>query len=334
MRAILVRTAVTIAVAIILALITVLYFTVGPLPRETVVMPGAKSEISFIAIGDQGMGNPRQWQVAGAMGRLAAQQTLDFVVLLGDNFYGHGIRDVDDWQWRYKFENVYRGALLSVPFYAVLGNHDYAGNELAQLDYARSGKGTSRWQMPARDYVEYYGHTETDPAGDMPLLRVIYLDTSPGARDLQYTAMQAEALLASGAAVWTVMATHSPVRTARQFYHVEPLLDGLLPVLMRHQVDLYLSGHDHNMQVIERDGEPLYVVTGTGAKWGDAISQPFPGLLFSSISLGFTHVRVSRDQLMVELHDGDGEKIFNHRLVRPDTLETAPMVNTIPTRSE
>lgn len=305
------------ALVVVAALISVtvaglLYLTIGPLPREKVIMPGQQAEMSFIAIGDQGMGNPRQWQVAGAMASLAEETVLDFVVLLGDNFYRYGVEDVDDLQWRYKFENVYRGALLSVPFYAVLGNHDYGGNEQAQLDYARIGRGTSRWQMPAKDYVEYYGRV-----GEDALLRVIYLDTTPGARNVMFTAMQADALLDGNDAVWTVIATHSPVRTARQFYDVESLRAALLPILTRHGVDLYLSGHDHNMQVIERDEEPLYVVTGTGGKWGDVISKaPYPGLLFSSVSLGFTHVRASPGQLRVDLYDGTGRQIFSHHLTR------------------
>jgi predicted MPP superfamily phosphohydrolase len=181
------------------------------------------------------------------MQKLAEARGLDFVMLLGDNFYRYGIESTEDPQWRYKFENMYRGpALDHVPFYAVLGNHDYGGNEQAEIQYSREHLGSGRWHMPARDYVEYYGE-----AGNKPLLKVIYLDTSPFTREHEDTVRKLSSLLTnSKPSHWTLVASHVPVRTSSRKYFDKALVDLILPVLKRYNVDAYLSGHDHNQQLI------------------------------------------------------------------------------------
>jgi len=72
--------------------------------------------VSFIAVGDTGMGNADQAAVANAMrGTLEAAGT-DFVVLLGDNFYPSGVTSILDVQWKTKFEDMYGN--WGVPVYA------------------------------------------------------------------------------------------------------------------------------------------------------------------------------------------------------------------------
>lgn len=89
--------------------------------------PNQTASIRFLALGDQGGGDFRQWRVARAMERQAERDgKLDFVLLLGDNPYRTNDASADSGDWLSKFERVYAGAYLSVvPFYAVLGNHDH-----------------------------------------------------------------------------------------------------------------------------------------------------------------------------------------------------------------
>jgi hypothetical protein len=67
-------------------------------------------------------------------------------LLAGDNFIQKGISCPEDEQLDTKFESMYS---QQVPFYAVLGNHDLAGNWRAQIDYTKISE---RWNMPATSY--------------------------------------------------------------------------------------------------------------------------------------------------------------------------------------
>lgn len=149
--------------------------------------PTQADSIRFFALGDQGSGGFRQWQVAHGMERLAERQgQLDFVLLLGDNLYRAADAGADSQEWLSKFERVYAGTYLSVvPFYAVLGNHDHGEVEekgggaadaegspprrslaQAEIEYARRHLGSNRWRMPDQWYSADFGK-----AGARPLLR-------------------------------------------------------------------------------------------------------------------------------------------------------------------
>lgn len=270
--------------------------------------------VSFMALGDQGTGNYRQYKVARAMKGLAGHKNSDFVMLLGDNFYRYGVQSNEDAQWLYKFENMYRGeAFDHVPFYAVLGNHDYNGNEQAEFEYSHKRSGSGRWNMPARDYIEYYGETN-----NAALLKVIYLDTSPQSRAHEDTAHQLSKMLASSQhARWTIVSSHVPLRTGSQHYYDQALVDLIVPVLKEFSVDVYFSGHDHNQQLIRRDGEPLFIVTGTGGKHGDPMDPGFePALEFQSSASGFVYSQVTQTTLDMEFYNSTQEQLFSTQIVR------------------
>jgi predicted MPP superfamily phosphohydrolase len=86
-------------------------------------------------VGCAGTGNNGQILLAESMAKLAADFKPDFILYLGDNFYGRGVSSVEDIQWQTKFENIFKPEALPVPFYAVLGNHDYYLNPDAQVAY-------------------------------------------------------------------------------------------------------------------------------------------------------------------------------------------------------
>src|ERR1700761_2494820 len=104
--------------------------------------------LNFAVIGDWGRkGEPDQARVAQQMGLACAKASAGFVISVGDNFYEDGVASVQDPHWQQSFDQVYTSPSLHVPWYAILGNHDYKGNVQAQLDYAKTG---SRWKMPGR----------------------------------------------------------------------------------------------------------------------------------------------------------------------------------------
>ncbi len=114
-----------------------------------------KHELDFLAVGCTGSGDANQSRVAQAMEQECVRKRPDAVLYLGDNFYPHGVSSPDDPQWQSKFENMFSGPCLSATkFYAIPGNHDYAGSVAAQIQYTAM---QNRWVMPARFYRLEWG---------------------------------------------------------------------------------------------------------------------------------------------------------------------------------
>src|SRR5690606_16435034 len=90
----------------------------GSDPGDTETPVGAP--VRFLALGDGGRGNSKQYEVAAAMEGVCAAKGCDFAIYLGDNIYSDGVSSVDDSQFEEKFESPY--ASLDFPFYMALGN--------------------------------------------------------------------------------------------------------------------------------------------------------------------------------------------------------------------
>lgn len=263
--------------------------------------------VALLALGDQGSGDLQQWRVGRGMERAAeALGGINLVMLLGDNFYGAPLSDTSDRAWALRFERVYWGAWLShVPFFAVLGNHDYPKSADVELAYSREKKGSGRWQMPARFYTRDFGR-----AGERPLVRVVFLDSAASRESLlQQAAFIQQAFSAPGPApVWRVVAAHHPLRDHGPDGQNQQLQEDLLPMLQRSGVDLFLSGHDHNQQLIVRPGEPAWVISGGGGQRVNALdSAAHADTLFAVARPGFSAVEFSAEQARISFYDASGQ---------------------------
>ena len=70
---------------------------------------------------------------------------MDFFVVTGDNFYFHGVKNVNDFRFFATYERVYSYPSQQKKWYVVAGNHDYYGNVSAQILYTQKSK---RWTFP------------------------------------------------------------------------------------------------------------------------------------------------------------------------------------------
>ena len=263
--------------------------------------------ISLFALGDQGSGNLQQWRVAMGMEHAAERAGgVNLVLLLGDNFYGSPLTGTGDRNWQLKFERVYWGKWLSrVPFYAVLGNHDYPTSADAEIAYTREAKGSQRWQMPDYFYTRDFGN-----ADGRPLLRVVFLNSSaPREGLLQQAEFIRQAFAAPGPApIWKVVAAHIPPRNLGDHGNNEALLGDLLPAMQQSGVDLYLAGHDHNQQLILRPGEPAWVISGGGGQTLDTLAPDAnQEALFAASRPGFTGLQITAQRLQLAYYDEGGK---------------------------
>ncbi|MGF6090060.1 metallophosphoesterase [Pseudomonas sp. 18173] len=273
------------------------------------------ASVSLIAVGDQGSGDLQQWRVGQAMERVATREgRLDMVVFLGDNFYGKPLSGTRDYRWGTRFERVYWGHWLShVPFYAVLGNHDYPLSQKYEIEYGQQHRGSGRWQMPANYYVKDFGEVD-----GRPLMRMVFLDTSAPRESLQQQIdLIDQAFQAPGPApVWRIAASHHPVRNEGENGEEPDLVTRLLPVLQRNHVDLLLSGHDHNQQLLLRAGEPAWVISGAGGQKLDVLPTPVPDSTFTASRAGFAKLDLSATQLRLGYYNDRGDLESGYRWAR------------------
>lgn len=207
-------------------------------PVELSVQP----PLTLLFTSDVGTGDERQCAVARQLSELAVAHGAAAVILAGDNFMDFGVRSVDDPQWNAKFEAMYDlPGLRTIPFFAVLGNHDYKGRPKAQIAYL----GTSgRWRMPARHY-------RICAPG---LVEIAAIDTNFPDRTgaWLFPLDRLERAMARSRAPWKLVVGHRPLMTGGKYeriaWHVRFILSRFLHGA---QAQVYVSGHDHNLQHLE-----------------------------------------------------------------------------------
>lgn len=275
--------------------------TPSPNPSST-PSPSAVPEprAEFFGFGDWGTGTPSQFEVAAAVEADCASRGCDFGLLLGDNFYPTGVSSVADPQWQDKFENVYDG--LAGPFYAVLGNHDYDGNEQAQVDYTAT---QSRWRLPARSYS-----IRLPEGAAEPLLEIFVIDSNafgPSAA----TALQ-NALDASNA-TWKLLALHHPIYSNGLHGDDSAGINALLVPVICNRVDAVLAGHDHLFSHLDdpNDGCAFrQFVIGTGGK--DLYpANSDPRVLYSESTFGFARFELEPQRMSLEFRRSDGSLAYS-----------------------
>ena len=284
-------------------------------------MAGTKS-LPFVLIGDWGRnGHDGQLNVAVQMGKTARTMGSQYTVSVGDNFYENGVTSVSDPQWQSSFEGIYTAPALQSPWKIILGNHDYRGNVQAQLDYSKTSK---RWRLPAR----YYSETVALPDG--ALAAFYYLDTSPfikkyygtkvlvDGQDSQAQLDWLDVQLAASKAEWNIVIGHHPIYTALDNSdgedHDQPdLIARLNPILLKHNVPIYICGHDHLLQSVRMDGI-TYAVTGAGSQTYAPRAAIRGG--FASGAHGFMAARLSGKSFDYALIDMHGTALFSQSIIR------------------
>lgn len=273
-------------------------WAMGPLPAD---------EVNLLLLGDWGDGSVRQQQVARGMAAYVAAGGVQYhaALTMGDNFY-LGIRGIDDSRWQTLFEDCYDASKLNFPFYVTLGNHDYDGSRWkTQRAYAVAHP-DSRWKMPGNWY-------RLDFPAQRPLVTVLMLDSNRGELSRQQWAeqlawMQRE--LADRKAPWVVCVAHHPLFSNGVHGDNPALQQEWGELFQKYAVNLYVVGHDHDLQHLRVPGRGTYFVVcggggaGTRLLWGDRYS------LFGRAGHGFGHLRISRDAMEMRLLDADGVELY------------------------
>jgi len=269
----------------------------GMLPRFMREAPavfeavGAKPRVRVVAFGDFGSGAPNQLQTAAAIGQVHARDPFDFGVTLGDNFYPRGVESPEDPFLERAWIKPY--AELGVRFYAALGNHDWGlpGSPAAEIRFSDA---SANWSMPAARY----SFTASDA-------QFFVLDTTAlSVAQLEWLDRE----LRRSRARWRIVIGHHPIRSHGRYGDNETMVKRLLP-LLKGRADLYLAGHEHDLQVLEPEDGVYFVISGAG---GMSIrpTEPGPRTRFAASTFGFTVLEIEAEQLRVRMYDSKPQVLY------------------------
>ncbi|HEY0158056.1 MAG TPA: metallophosphoesterase [Thermoanaerobaculia bacterium] len=271
--------------------------------------PAGRS-IQIAALGDAGEGpEERGSHLNATIAAVKKLGTVDAVLLLGDNVYRCGVRDTADPNWQRVIAPLFA---IGRPVYPVLGNHDWGSkatpgctfsNPEAQI--AKTGQpGFEQWQFPAANYV-----VRTDVA------ELVMFDSSPIA--YSWPEQRSDPLCALRAVLarpkttpWRVVVAHHPMYSCGDHGNDQSTLTlraALHELFESSGVDLYLTGHDHDLEIASAPGRTMHVVSGSASKIRKRGAKCREGESFR-IEGGFALLDVSDDALDVRFYcNGESE---------------------------
>jgi tartrate-resistant acid phosphatase type 5 len=279
----------------------------------------------LLIVGDWGYENATaQISVARAMTEYAQQHKLktEALLMLGDNWYGPLPGGVDCPRWQTNFEEAYPATVFPGPAYAIPGNHDYqimASNKLqAELEYAK--RPGTRWVMPSLWYrvelpaknpvITLIALDSNMPSPDGKPVKAPNFTLTPEQQAQQLVWLEAELSKPLNTPFLTVMG-HHPIYSNGPHGDHPTLLRDWEPLLRKHNVHLYMAGHDHDMQHLEFDGHPTtFVLSGGGGadlynlKIQEAKRGPYAEKIY-----GFSHLEMTSDALLLRHLNEQGQVV-------------------------
>jgi predicted MPP superfamily phosphohydrolase len=241
----------------------------------------------FVSVADTGTADKGQYAVAKAMTNYHSKNPYNLVVLAGDNIYNNGeIEKINA-----VFERPYAELLKKgVKFQACLGNHDIrTDNGNPQVKYAG-------FNMKGR----YYTYTREH-------MQFFVLDTN-GNADMKKQLVWLETELSKSKAVWKVVYGHHPIYSAGHYGDNQAFIKSLTPLFQKHNVQLYINGHEHNYERTKVINGTTYLVCGAGA--GTRPSGKNERTAYSAGELSFAAYDVYADRIEVK-GIGTDNKIFD-----------------------
>lgn len=211
--------------------------TPGPVP-----MPNRDDSLRFAVLGDFGTGEPRQYQMAQQMVKTHVSFPYELVILVGDNIYGSE-RPQD---MQKKFELPYKPLLdAKVKFYAALGNHD-----------AREQRYYKPFNMDGRLYFSFKAPKED--------VRFFVLEsTYPEPTQIKWF----EDELKKSSEAWKIPYFHHPLYSSGGYHGSDVRLRRTLePLLLKYDVTVVFTGHDHIYERVKPQHGITYFVTGSGGE--------------------------------------------------------------------
>jgi predicted phosphodiesterase len=236
--------------------------------------------------------------VAATLARYHRERPFDFGITIGDNYQDFGPDSWTDERWQKYWQRFYPA--LGIPFYAILGNHDWFSPDGPAAEILYSQK-DPLWKLPA----PYYTFT----AGPVQFFAVNTPFMTEGRAQLMWLRKE----LQKSTARWKIVYGHYHIYSA--LGDNKELIEHLLPILKENHVDVYLCGHLHIFQHLQPEGGVHYFVNGSAGFEGRK-PDPYdrPGFVDYEQRSGFTVLEGNQTSLKVAFVDQDGKQFYEYTL--------------------
>jgi len=276
-----------------------------------------KGTLNFCMVNDMGRnGYYDQKPIAEKMGEMAETVGPECIFAIGDIHHFWGVESTSDPLWLTNYEHIYSHPELMLPWYPVLGNHEYRGNTQAVLDYARVSR---RWMMPARYYTKVFSEKGVS-------IRFVLLDTTPiidryrtdagkypdaCKQDRDKELAWLDSVLTAATEQWIVVMGHHPIyaETGKDNIERADMQKYVGAVLNKHKVDVYACGHIHNFQHIKVKGSSTEYIVNSAAALSRSV-KPVEGTQFCSPETGFSVISATNKELDFHFVDKNGKVLY------------------------
>ncbi|CAD2102987.1 glideosome-associated protein 50, putative [Plasmodium vinckei] len=304
-----------------------------------------KCQLRFASLGNWGKESKSQLLNAKYLKQFIKSERVTFIVSPGSNFVD-GVKGLNDPSWKSLYEDVYEEEKgdMYMPFFTVLGTGDWTGNYNSEvlkgqgIYTEKDGVATienddektkyPKWIIPNYWY-HYFTHftVSSGPSivttGHKDMAAAfIFIDTWILSANFPYKDIHKKAWedlklqlnVAKKVTDFIIVVGDKPIYSSGLSRGNSYLSYYLLPLLKEAQVDLYISGHDNNMEVIE-DSDIAFVNCGSGAISSGKSSIKSPKSLFFSSDIGFCIHELTNNGLVTKfISSNTGEIVYTHKL--------------------
>ena len=246
---------------------------------RTAPEPSTTRPVRFIAFGDSGHGGSDQYALRRQMDGLP----FELMLHTGDLAYEEGTLA----QIEATVFAPYASLLRHIPLFPIPGGHDYETDSGAPYRevFALPGESGERWYSFDWGPVHFVAlDAETRLGGQSAWLE----------RDLAATRQP-----------WRIVYVHRPLYSSGKHGSDRVLRRELEPILVRHGVQLVLSGHEHDYERSRPMHGIVHVVTGGGGRGVRRVT----GAAFTAFAqavIHLVHVEVTREELVLRAIDATG----------------------------
>jgi len=231
------RSATILVVALVVALSAFVQQAQTP---DAVTLPNKDGSLKFAVLGDFGMGDKNQYDMAAQIVRTWQAFKFPLMITVGDNLYGSE-RPQD---FRAKFEEPYKPLIDGgVIVQAALGNHD-AREQRNYAPFHMNDKLYYSFKAPAQN-VRFFALESTYPVPE----QIVWFEKE----------------LKDSTEDWKIVYFHHPLYSSAGRHGSDLQLRGVLePLLVQYNVSVVFSGHDHVYERIKPQKDVTYFVCGSG----------------------------------------------------------------------
>jgi hypothetical protein len=105
---------------------------------------------------------------------------------------------------------------------------------------------------------------------------------------------------------------HHPIYSGAARADSQKLTQSLFPILSG-RADLYLTGHEHNLQHLKPEGKLHFLIVGGGGQKLDKLKSKL-GSLFAAQAYGFSIFEADIKHLKFSLIGADGKELYTYTL--------------------